>query len=113
MLIFSDAQVPTYRRGGAGDASDGQMHSTVSMMRWHFYNRLLAAVFCGWFQLNQHGFDSARVSINVAISPFSSVPPWLWPGNQNQPQNIVIFMFNANFIYCCSETYKLKRYSAK
>lgn len=99
MLIFSDAQVPTYRRGRAGDASDGRRHSTVSVMRWHFYNRLLAAVSCGWFQLNQHGFDSAHVSTNVAISPFSSVPPLLWAGNQNRPQNVVIFMFNANLLY--------------
>lgn len=67
MLIFCHAQVPTYGRGRAGDASDGQMHSTVFMMRWHFYNRLLAAVFFGWFQLNQHRSDSAHGSINVVI----------------------------------------------
>lgn len=101
MLIFSRAQVPTYRRGRAGDASDGQMHSTVFMMRWHFHNGLLAAVFCGWFQLNRRGFDSARVSINAAISPLS---------RESEPTSK-----RAHFHvqckparYCCSQIYKLK-----
>lgn len=51
MLIFSHAEVAIYTRGRVGDGdghmrTDGQMHSTGSVMRWHFYNRLLAALFC-------------------------------------------------------------------
>lgn len=76
MLIFSRAEVPTYRRGRAGDggASDGQMHSTVFMMQRHFYNRLLAAVFCGWRQLSKHGVESVHVSKKVEILLLNSVP---------------------------------------
>lgn len=108
MLIFSRAQVPTYRRSRAGDASDGQMHSTVFMMRWHFCNRLLAAVFCGWSQLNRRGFDSARVSRNVANSAVkrrSSVAPKI---RTNLKTCSFSCLMQTYSLCCCSQIYKLK-----
>lgn len=70
--------------------TDGQMHSTAFMTQWHFYNRLLAALFCWWLQLRSSRFCPRQHK----FSPHHL--QWLWAQSRDQPQNVAIFTFNAN-----------------
>lgn len=97
MLIFSRAEVPTYRRGRAG-ASDGQMHSTVFMMQRHFYNFYSCSVL--WMAPIKQAWSRIctrqQKSRDFTVEQRSSV--------HNQPQNAIIFTFNANRSFIVSLT---------